>query len=154
MKPKNIYLLSGGIISFSVAILHIAIIFGGEEWYRYFGAGEEMALMARSGSITPTLLTSVIVIIFAIWGFYAFSGAGIIRKFPLLRLVLVIISVIYIFRGLVGIPAIFLPDSKYFQDYSDSTSFILVTSLFSLTCGTLFAIGTMKTWSRISRRST
>jgi hypothetical protein len=149
MKPKNIYLITGGILSFSIAILHIAIIIGGEEWYRFFGAGEELAIMARSGSITPALLTSVIVIVFTIWGFYAFSGAGIIRKIPFPRLVLVIISAIYMFRGIMGIPAIIFSDSRYFQEFSDSTTFILITSILSLVCGLLYTIGAWQVWSRL-----
>ncbi len=37
-------------LSFIAAALHVAIIFGGGDWYRFFGAGEAMASLAESGS--------------------------------------------------------------------------------------------------------
>jgi putative oxidoreductase len=59
MKSYERLLLIAGICSLAVAILHIAIIIGGPEWYRFFGAGEEMALMSESGSFYPTMLTHI-----------------------------------------------------------------------------------------------
>ncbi|MBE2200492.1 MAG: hypothetical protein IAE79_17890 [Anaerolinea sp.] len=44
MQSQGKYWLTlGGVFSIGIAILHIAIIFGGAPAYRYFGAGEEMA---------------------------------------------------------------------------------------------------------------
>ena len=94
------WLVAGSIFSFAVAILHIAIIFGGAPAYRYFGAGEEMAQMASSGSVLPALATLLIAVIFALWGLYALSGAGVIRHLPLLRTGLVFIASIYTLRGI------------------------------------------------------
>ena len=42
----NRYLVAGGIMSGLFALLHVAIIIGGPEWYLFFGAGQEMADMA------------------------------------------------------------------------------------------------------------
>jgi hypothetical protein len=41
-KP-NFWLVGGGILSAIAALLHAAVIAGGPDWYRFFGAGEEMA---------------------------------------------------------------------------------------------------------------
>lgn len=150
MKSNKRILLIAGICSLAVAILHIAIIIGGPDWYRFFGAGEEMAILSESGSYYPAMLTAVIALIFIIWGLYAFSGAGIIRKMPLLRLGLVVISVIYLIRGMGGLPLFIFPDYPFFRDFSNQKTFILVTSLISLLFGIFYAVGTVWSWSSIS----
>ena len=93
MLVGNQWLRIGGILSFAVALLHMVIIFVGATAYRYFGAGEDMARAAESGSVFPALLTFVLVIIFVLWGLYALSGAGVIRRLPLLRIALIVIGV-------------------------------------------------------------
>ena len=40
----------------------------------------------------------------AVWAAYGLSGAGVIRRLPLLRLALVLISGAYLVRGLFGVP--------------------------------------------------
>ena len=85
MKEANKILLFGGVLSGIGALLHIAIIIGGPQWYRFFGAGEEIASMAEQGSWYPAVLTFGIAVVLFIWAFYAFSGAGLIRRFPLLK---------------------------------------------------------------------
>lgn len=97
----------GGILSFAVALLHIAIIFIGAPAYRYFGAGEDMATAAESGSAVPAVLTLVLAAIFAIWGFYGLSGAGVIRQLPLLKITLILIGAIYTLRGFAVVQQLF-----------------------------------------------
>lgn len=38
MRDK--WLIAGGLLSAAAALLHIAVIVGGPDWYRFFGAGE------------------------------------------------------------------------------------------------------------------
>jgi hypothetical protein len=66
---------------------------------RYMGAAD-LAPLAERGSLVPPLLTGGLVIVFALWALYAFSGAGLARRLPLLRAGLVIIGSIYTLRGL------------------------------------------------------
>jgi hypothetical protein len=96
----NKYLLLGGTFSILAALLHIAIIMGGPDWYRFWGAGEKMAVMAENGSWLPAILTFIIFLILFLWGLYAFSGAGLIKRLPFLKTALVLISLIYLIRGL------------------------------------------------------
>jgi hypothetical protein len=158
MEYNNRYLVIGGICSIVVAILHVAIIIGGADWYRFFGAGEEMALMSESGSPFPVLITSVIVIVFIIWGVYAFSGAGIIRTIPLLRLALIVISSIYLIRGLGGIFLVIF--SKYVSisvlvlEYNDSELFMLISSIICTVFGMFYSVGTVKSWSNLANKIT
>src|SRR5688572_7141260 len=89
--------------SLAVTLLQIAILFVGPAGYRYFGAGD-LAPLAEQGSTLPALITSLLVVLFATWGAYALSGAGVIRRLPLLRVALVLIAAIYTLRGLAVIP--------------------------------------------------
>ena len=90
------------------AILHLCVIVGGPPWYRFFGAGEGMARAAERGSVTPALITLVIAFVLTIWALYAFSGSGLIRRLPLLRTGLIVISAIYLLRAAVLVPTVLL----------------------------------------------
>lgn len=136
-------LLIGGFLSLLASLLHIGVILGGPDWYRFFGAGEEMAIMAEKGSIYPTLITFGIASVLAIWAWFAFAGAGLAWKPPLLRTGLVIISAIYLLRGLVLLPmAVFIPEKI--------NSFAIWSSLIVLAYGLFYGMGTWKAWSSLS----
>lgn len=49
-------LVIAGSLSFLAALLHIIVVIGGPDWYRFFGAGESMAVMAERGSLKPTII--------------------------------------------------------------------------------------------------
>lgn len=146
MKPaRNPALVIGGLLSVAASLLHIGCIIGGPDWYRFFGAGEQMATMAEQGSMTPTLLTLGIAVILAIWAAYAFSGAGLLPRLPLLRTGLVTISAIYLLRGLVLIPALII-------NRGDVMPFVLWSSLIVLVYGLAYAIGTWQAWPNLRPR--
>ncbi len=139
---KNQWLRLGGILSFAIALLHVIIIFIGAPAYRYFGAGEDMATAAESGSAFPALLTLFLVAIFAIWGFYGLSGAGVIRRLPLLKIALILIGAVYTLRGV----AVF---QQLFQIATSSVEVApreIVFSLVSLVIGLAYLIGTISNW--------
>ena len=143
MKPgRNPALIIGGWLSVAASLLHIGCIIGGPEWYRFFGAGEGMATMAEQGSMTPTLLTLGIAAILAIWAAYAFSGAGLLPRLPLLRTGLVVISAIYLLRGLALIPALVINGASVMP-------FILWSSLIVLVYGIAYAVGTWTAWPNL-----
>jgi len=128
----------GGVLSIIAALLHIGIIIGGASWYRFFGAGERMVKMAEQGSKIASLITLGIATVLFIWGLYAFSGAGVISKLPFLKLILIMISIIYIVRGLVFIPISMISPGM------EVNSFALWSSLVSLIFGLCYAIGTFQ----------
>src|SRR5262245_49896623 len=97
-------LLFGGLASIAIAALHVVIVFIGPPAYRYFGAGEALARQAELGSLFPATLTLIVATAFALFGAYALSGAGTLRRLPLLRLGLTTIGVIYTLRGLLLVP--------------------------------------------------
>ena len=141
----NPWLITGGVLSALAALLHIGVIAGGPDWYRFFGAGEGMAILAERGSIRPTLITLGIAAVLAIWAAYAFSGAGLLPRLPLLRTGLVVISAIYLLRGLVLVPALVL-------NWGGVTPFVIWSSLIVLIYGIAYAVGTWIAWPALSVR--
>ena len=141
-NPGTTWLIVGGWLSVLAALLHIACIFGGPDWYRFFGAGEGMARAAARGDLRPTLITLAIGAILLIWAAYAFSGAGSLPRLPLLRTGLVVIAAIYLLRGL-----IFVPLHLWRPQHSDS--FAIWSSLIVLAYGAVYAVGTFKAWRHL-----
>ncbi|WP_353615513.1 hypothetical protein [Colwellia sp. PAMC 21821] len=43
----NVMLVIAGFLSALAAAIHLGCIFFGASWYRFFGAGEHMAIMAE-----------------------------------------------------------------------------------------------------------
>lgn len=95
----NRFLLAGAILSALAAIAHLGCIVFGAPWYRFLGAGERMAQMDLAGHWYPTVASLVIAGVLFTWSAYALSGAGLIRRLPLLRPVLYTITGIYLLRG-------------------------------------------------------
>ena len=143
---RNPWLICAGWLSLAAAAAHIACIFGGPDWYRFFGAGEPIARAAERGSWTPALMTLAIATMVAIWAAYAFAGAGLIRRLPLMRTALVAISAIYLARGLL----IFSPSSFNRPDLSPE--FMFWSSLIVLAYGIVHAVGTWRAWNSLSRK--
>ncbi len=140
----NPWLVAGGAMSLVAAIVHIACIFGGPDWYRFFGAGEPIARAAERGSLVPPLLTLAIASILAIWAAYAFAGAGLLPRLPLMRSALVAITAVYLARGLM----VFYPPLLARSDLS--AAFIFWSSSIVLIIGVCYAIGTWRAWPALS----
>ncbi|WOH36397.1 hypothetical protein RI844_13570 [Thalassotalea fonticola] len=140
---NNKYLIIGSICSALAAIAHLGCIIFGGDWYRFFGAGEQMARMAEDGHWYPTVVTSIIVLILSVWSLYALSGSKVIFRLPFLRLGLVVISLIYLLRGVA-----FMAIMPIFPE--NSLTFWLISSGICLIIGTLYAVGTFQSWSQLS----
>lgn len=143
--PRNPWLVVGGCLSLAAALLHVAVIVGGPDWYRFFGAGEAMAGAAEQGRWMPHLVTICIATLLTVWALYAFAGAGLIRRLPLMRTALVVITLIYLARGLLIIPIMIKvsPAEAPFDYWS---------SLIVLVYGIVHAVGTWRAWPHLSRR--
>ena len=137
----NIFLIVAGTLSAVAALLHLGCIYFGASWYRFFGAGEEMAVMSEEGSIYPTVITCIIAIILAIWSTYAFSGAKVVRKLPLTKVVLSLVALVFLARGLLGIPVVIYSDSSYLSELTESMMFMVVSSLICLIIGSCYGLG-------------
>ena len=139
---SNKWLIAAGLLDVAAALLHVAVIIGGPDWYRFFGAGEAMAQAAQSGSLRPALITIAIASVLGTWAAYAFSGAGLILRLPLLRTGLVAISTICLARGLVVLPILLLRPGMM-------SPFLLWSSSIVLVFGLAHAIGTWTRWNKL-----
>lgn len=139
---RNKFLLTGAIFSASAALLHLGCIAFGAPWYRFLGAGEQMAQMDLAGHWYPTVATLVISSILFAWSLYALSGAGVVRRLPLLRTALVAITCVYLARGLAG--AALMP---YFP--GNSTTFWFWSSAICLVFGIVHLFGIRQEWARL-----
>lgn len=139
ISPKPL-LVAGGVITALISLLHVVLAVR-PELYRYFGPGQgsELAQRAVEGSRGTTIASVLLALVFAIWAIYAFSGAGLIGGFPLLRPALIVIGVIYILRSLFIISEIRMVIS---QGYPFR---FVVFSAISLVAGMLYLIGSQAT---------
>jgi hypothetical protein len=139
----NIYLIIAAALSAIASALHIGCIFFGAPWYRFFGAGEQMAKLSEQGNLRPTLLTSFIVIVLATWSLYALSGSGLIAQLPFLTMGLCVITGIYLARGVLGFFLMAYPLGR-------SPEFWLWSSAICLVVGIIHLIGLKQVWSSIA----
>ena len=138
----NRYLIIAAALSAVAGIIHLGCIVFGASWYRFFGAGEGIARMADAGHWYPTFMASAIAVVLFTWSLYALSGAGVIRRLPLLKLALCLITAIYIGRG-IGFVAI-MPAFP-----GNSISFWLVSSGVCLAFGLVHLAGVRQVWARL-----
>ncbi|WP_076541832.1 hypothetical protein [Shewanella sp. UCD-KL21] len=132
---RNNLLIVAGFLSFFAALLHISCI---------FGAGEGMAQMAAAGDSYPTIVTLIIATILAGWGFYALSGAGVIFKLPLLKTCLVLITAVYLVRGVAGLIVPFFTSAPVV--HQNSPTFGVVSSVICCIFGAYYLLGTIRLW--------
>lgn len=150
MRIGDRLLLSGGLITGAASLLHLAIILGGPDWYRFFGAGEDMARLAARGSIYPVVVTAGIAAILGVWTLYALSGAGVIRRLPLLRLALPLIAAVYLARGVLGVPVVLFVEDPYTNELRAKMTFMVVSSAICVFLGLCYAAGAATVWKRSS----
>ncbi len=141
-RTRNSFLLVGAALSAFAALLHLGCIAFGAPWYRFLGAGEQMAQMDLAGHWYPTVATLVISLVLIVWSLYALSGAGVIRKLPLIRTALCAITGVYLLRGLTAMPLM-----AYFP--GNSATFWLWSSVICFIFGVVHLIGLRQVWSRL-----
>ena len=144
MIRGNPWLVVGGAMSAAAALAHLGCIVVGPDAYRFFGAGERIATMAEEGRWAPAVLTMGIATMLGVAAVYAWSGAGLIRQLPLLRTGLVVITAVYLARGLIVVQPSMLarPDL--------SSSFMLWSSLIVLIIGLVHLVGLWQTWTTLA----
>jgi hypothetical protein len=136
----NFPLIAGAAMSGIAALLHLGIIVGGATWYQFYGAGERMAHAAQAGRWYPSIVTLCIAAVLAIAACYALSGAGLMPRLPGLQIVLVVITAVYLLRGLVGLGLLWMQQRTY------SKAFIVWSSLVCLAMGGLHLWGMALVW--------
>ncbi len=146
-KPRNTLLLISAVLVLFGALLHLAIPIGGPSWYRLFGAPEGLVAMAEAGSMRPVITCIVIALVLGVIAAYGFSGAGRIRRLPLLRPMLGIIGAGLIVRGLSFLPlALWRPDilARLCGNCQDINAFLIITSALCLFVGIGYLSGAVR----------
>lgn len=143
---RNMFLVAAAICSALAALAHLGCIIFGADWYRFFGAGEEMARMAEAGDWYPIVVTTGIVAILLVWSLYALSGAGIITRLPFVRLALCAIASILLIRGVA-----FVALMPMFP--GNSVIFWFVSSAICLIMGILYSVGTYQAWPLLNTKN-
>ena len=143
MMRRNSWLVAGGVLSAAASLIHIGCIVQGPGWYRFFGAPEPLIRAVENGDPTLHWMTAGIALVLAIWAAYAFAGAGLIRRLPLMRTALIAITGIYLLRGLVIVPALLKPGAPAFDIWS---------SVIVLGYGLVYLAGTLRAWPYLSRK--
>ena len=139
---RSTFLIVGAALSAQAALLHLGCILFGAPWYRFFGAGERMARMAAAGHWYPTVVTSGIVAVLTCWSLYALSGAGVVRRLPLVRPALCVITGVYMLRAVA-----FAPFHSYFP--GNSAAFWLWSSAVCFVIGLVHLVGLWQAWPRL-----
>ena len=127
--------------NFAVALLHFALAFAGEAANRYFGAPPGVLRLLRQEHPLFILLVMGMAALFGAAGLYNASGAGRLRRLPLLRSVLVATGLVYTLRGL-ELPA----DIVVAMRRPEFGRQFIVFSVFSLTVGLASLAGTFGQW--------
>lgn len=135
MNSKGVIALSiGALIATSTAIAHLSCIFIGPSCYKAQLAPPYIIRSAIEGTLVAPIGTAVVSSLFLACALFAVSGAGLIKRLPLLKLALVTISVLCILRGLVTIP------SSFFFPAMAST-YSLVAGIVWFVAGCLYLYG-------------
>lgn len=143
MTSRNPWLIIGGGLSAMAALIHVGCIVNGPGWYRLFGAPEPLIRAVENGDPTLHWITAAIAVTLAIWSAYAFAGAWLIRRLPLMRTALVAISAIYLARGVLIVPVLLQPNPRPFD---------IRSSLIVLGYGLVYLIGVWRAWPSLSRK--
>jgi hypothetical protein len=101
-------LLVGGSIAALAAVWHLLCILGGPSWFAFARAPQDIIDSSIQGTLLAPIGTIVVAGLMFSCTFYAYSGAGIIRKVALLKPALMTIALLCLLRGLIAIPSFFL----------------------------------------------
>jgi hypothetical protein len=140
-------LLVGAGCSLAVSLLHAVLPLIGPAAYRFIGGFNEARAVESGAAVRVALIAESVALLFAIWALYALSGAGALRRLPLLRPGLLVIGGIYTLRGLKLIPEIVAS----LQGRLGAPQHFLWFSAVSLAIGACYLVGTMRSWSGLRR---
>jgi putative oxidoreductase len=142
-RPSSLLILAG-VLSFCAAIFQVVIAFV-PEWSAAFGAGDALA------SNPPLLLTLGLLVglLLVIFGLYGFSGAGVIRRLPLLRPGLFVIGLLYILVG-INFPFQLLAMLGILPSSGPIPIYLLLVSCGAFIAALAYLIGLAVSWKRLS----
>lgn len=132
-----------GAVLVLLALAHVGAVFRGHEWYAFLGAPDQLVAMARAGKRYPYTLALLIALVCLLWAAYAFSGAGLVRRLPLLRTGLWLIAAGMMARafGFIAVLAVSPDALNFICGCNGIDTMVIVTSAICLAIGASIAIG-------------
>jgi hypothetical protein len=134
-SPHNYLLQAGGYFSLAFAAMQLSAVWWSPGAVRYFGGPAKLRMERPTVYAIECLAIGGVV---AVFGMYALSGTGKIRRLPLLRTVLIMVTAIYLLRGL-----LFIPQLPIVLKHPDLVRF-LVFSAISLCLGMVHLAGVVQ----------
>ena len=90
----------GGWTNIVLAAGHVVGLIWAYSVFRAVGIEEDMRTLAEEGGAAlPYVVTLIVAAGFLAFGLYGLSGAGVVRRLPLLRTALASIAAVYVLRG-------------------------------------------------------
>jgi hypothetical protein len=136
-RNGNVWLILAGTGAFLGGLLHVLALIGGPEWIAFLRAPEWAVESARQGTWIAPVGAMAITGLMWLCSTYAFSGAGRLRKLPLLRTALFSISFVCMVRGVILIPLVLM----YPALLARIGTFDIAASLIWLAIGVFFGLG-------------
>ncbi len=143
MGIARIVLILAGLLSLAVAVFQV-----------YLGLSPSARAYWGGPTDQPLLLIASLIVglVFVVWGLYGLSGAGVVRRLPLLRLGLIVIGLIYTLRG-IPLITILLVMAGIIGDSQPVPPQALVSSFVSLGIGLVYLVGTITAWPALSDKA-
>ena len=131
------------IILVLLALAHVGAIFGGAAWYAFLGAPDSLVQMARAGKRDPDVSAALIALVCLLWAAYALSGAGLVKRLPLLRTALVMIAAGMFVRaaGFIAVLAVSPHALDFLCNCNGINTMVVVTSAICLVIAACIAFG-------------
>jgi hypothetical protein len=144
MNAPSRWLVAAAVLCFAIALVHAAAIFLGPDAYAYLGA-PQLGRAEAAGFTYPDLMTAGLTVVFTAFGAYALSGAGRMRRLPLLRVGLALIGAVFTLRGL-----LLFVELAGLAAGAPVPPRMAVFSLVSLITGAAFLAGTLPRWRALN----
>ena len=136
--------ISAAILLVAGAAVHVAAYLAGPAWLATLGAPPSVIDSARDGGWLAPAGTFAIAALLAVLAAYCLGGAGIVRRLPMTRSVLILFATIFVLRGLLVGPVLIAGQREWITPLgrfvANGTTFV-EGSLVVLAIGVLMAIG-------------
>ncbi len=132
-------------LNFFLAIAHLLAMVSLEKVFQIYGINKEMDMLAQLHPSLPYIITIVVALVFFVFGLYALSADGRIRKLPLLKLAVFGIAAAFLLRSVLGIIEMVFTDT--------SVSLELTNTLGAFFIGFLYLWGGIKKWNNIKKQA-
>ena len=143
MRISKVLLISGSLLALDLSLFQAHISFV-SEWSAALGAPQQLVSNPRLLLIAGILMSMLMVVS----GLYGLSGAGILRRLPLLRLGLLTIGLGYVMMGLPLFPQLLVLTHVVSMNQPILIEAVACSTI-ALIAGLLYLAGLVSGWRRV-----